>query len=152
MQGARECVRANGPRLLAQFAQCARVSCVLRLPKILAMDQMVVSIMAAKRDAGGASSRPASAAGSGAAAVKASAAAARPAGGIDGLAALLESCNLLDKLADATAWCEDKGVDSVAMLCDDVDEEDRQAFAAALSIKELKAKQLLKRIAQCGAA
>ena len=125
----------------------------MQLPKILAMDQMVIDIMS-KRDVN--TSRPTSAAGSAAAAVRAAAAppasSAKGAEAVDGLVALLDRCNLRDKLALATAWCEEMGVDSVTMLRDDVDDEDRDAFAAALDIKELKRKQLLKHIKQSGDA
>ena len=51
-----------------------------------------------------------------------------------------------EKLAAATAWCEEQGVDSVGMLRDDVDEEDREAFVACLQLKPLKVKQLLKKL------
>lgn len=112
----------------------------MQLPKILAMDQTVIDIMAKRLQAP--LSRSTSAAGSAVQAVKASASASH----VEGLTELLESCKLQDKLAVATAWCEEKGVDCVAMLQDDLDEEDRRAFVDALHLKELKAKQLLKRM------
>jgi len=120
----------------------------MQLPKILAMNQMVIDIMS-KRESGQQSRPTSAAAGSAAAAVRAAAAPPSTAESVQGLAALLESCNLQDKLAVATSWCEEMGVDSVAMF-NDVEEEDRQAFATALDLKELKRKQLLKRIGQFG--
>ena len=62
---------------------------------------------------------------------------------VAGLAEVLARCNLLDRLDAAAAWCQDKGVESLDDMREVEAEED---FVAALELKELKMKLLLKRI------
>ena len=68
---------------------------------------------------------------------------ASTAGGVAGLAELLGSLGLGDKLAAADAWCDSIGAESV----DDLAEEDyAERLAQELGLKELKAKKLVKAI------
>lgn len=60
---------------------------------------------------------------------------------------LLEACNLQDKAAAGLAWCEEQGVDSLAML---KEVELEHAFADALELKPAKRVQLLKRLTTIG--
>ena len=65
------------------------------------------------------------------------------ASGVAGLAELLGSLGLEDKLAAADAWCDSIGAESV----DDLAEEDyAERLAQELGLKELKAKKLVKAI------
>ena len=65
------------------------------------------------------------------------------ASGVAGLAELLGSLGLGDKLAAADAWCDSIGAESV----DDLAEEDyAERLAQELGLKELKAKKLVKAI------
>ena len=113
----------------------------MQLPKILAMDQMVIDIMA-KRGAPP-SSPTSSAAGSGAKAVKAATASPAAACSVTGLEELLSSLGLQDNLAAAAEWCDSIGAESV----DDLKDEDyAERLAAQLELKEIKAKKLVKAI------
>ena len=75
------------------------------------------------------------------------AAAAQPAGGgktnVTGLAELLSSLGLQEKLAAAAEWCDSMGAESV----DDLKDEDyAERLATQLELKEIKAKKLVKAI------
>ena len=112
----------------------------MQLPKILAMDQMVIDIMAKRRAP---PSSPASAAGSGAKAVKAATASPAAACSVTGLEELLSSLGLQENLAAAAEWCDSIGAESV----DDLKDEDyAERLAAQLELKEIKAKRLVKAI------
>ena len=114
----------------------------MQLPKIAALDETVRTMMLAWKAA---SSRPASAHGGGVAAVRAAAADEVPACAVVGLAELLASCHLQEKLAAAVAWCEEEDVKSVKMIKDAEVEDD---FIEALGLKKVPAKALRKMLTE----
>ena len=63
---------------------------------------------------------------------------------VKGLVELLAGSSLLEKLGAAVEWCVKGGIDDIAMIAEVGAEED---FAEALGLKQLKAKQLIKRLA-----
>ena len=72
---------------------------------------------------------------------------AQPAGrgntNVTGLAELLSSLGLQEKLAAAAEWCDSMGAESV----DDLQDEDyAERLATQLELKEIKAKKLVKAI------
>jgi hypothetical protein len=63
------------------------------------------------------------------------------------VAEVLEACNLHDNVPSAVTWCNEQGVDSMAML---LELKLENALADALSLKPAKRQQLLKRLAESG--
>ena len=62
---------------------------------------------------------------------------------VTGLAELLSSLGLQEKLAAAAEWCDSMGAESV----DDLQDEDyAERLAKQLELKEIKAKRLVKAI------
>jgi hypothetical protein len=59
------------------------------------------------------------------------------------LQTLLEGCNLAEKLPDGIKWCQEMGVDTLAEL---MEVEMEPELVAALELKPVKGKLLLKRL------